>query len=41
MAVLKSFANKRYNTKLCRENSEKFSLKRFEESFRKFLESKI
>jgi glycosyltransferase involved in cell wall biosynthesis len=41
MVVLKSFDNKRYNTKSCRENSEKFSFERFEESFRKFLERKI
>jgi len=41
MVVLKSFDEKRYNTKSCRENSEKFSFERFEEDLRKFLESKI
>jgi hypothetical protein len=41
MAVLKSFDNKRYNTKSCRENSEKFSFQHFEENFRKFLERKL
>jgi len=41
MAVLKSFDEKRYNMKSCRENSEKFSFERFEENLRKFLESKI
>jgi glycosyltransferase involved in cell wall biosynthesis len=39
--VLKSFDQKRYNTKSCRENSERFSFEKFAESFRNFLESKI
>ena len=41
MAVLKSFDEKRYNMKSCRENSEKFSFEHFAENLRKFLESKI
>jgi glycosyltransferase involved in cell wall biosynthesis len=41
MTVLKSFNDKRYNTKSCKENSERFSFERFEESFKNFLESKI
>lgn len=39
--VLKSFNEKRYNTKLCRENSEKFSLERFERAFNNFLNQKL
>jgi glycosyltransferase involved in cell wall biosynthesis len=39
--VLKSFDQTRYNTKLCRENSERFSFKEFEKSFRNFLSNKI
>jgi len=35
--VLKSFDLTRYNIKLCRENSEKFSFENFEKSFRNFL----
>jgi glycosyltransferase involved in cell wall biosynthesis len=41
MGVLKSFDNKRYNTKLCRENSERFSFDKFEKDFRGFLKNKI
>jgi len=39
--VLKIFNWKRYNTKSCRENSERFSFEQFEKDFRNFLESKI
>jgi glycosyltransferase involved in cell wall biosynthesis len=35
--VLKNFAKTSYNTKLCRENSERFSFDNFEKNFRNFL----
>ena len=35
--VLKSFDHTRYNTKLCRENAERFSFAQFEKGFKKFL----
>jgi glycosyltransferase involved in cell wall biosynthesis len=35
--VLKSFDHTRYNTKLCRENSERFSFAGFEKGFKTFL----
>jgi glycosyltransferase involved in cell wall biosynthesis len=35
--VLKSFDHTRYNTKLCRENSERFSFAQFEKGFKKLL----
>ncbi len=39
--VLKSFDDKRYNSKLCRENSEKFSFGQFEKAFQSFLNQKL
>jgi glycosyltransferase involved in cell wall biosynthesis len=39
--VLKSFNDKSYNTKLCRENAERFSFAQFEKSLRSFLDKKI
>jgi glycosyltransferase involved in cell wall biosynthesis len=39
--VLKSFDQTRYNTKLCRSNSERFSFQNFEQSFKKFLSNNI
>ena len=35
--VLKSFDQNRYNTKLCRENAQKFSFAQFEKSLKDFL----
>jgi glycosyltransferase involved in cell wall biosynthesis len=35
--VLKSFNNKRYNMKLCRENAERFTFAHFQKEFEKFL----
>jgi len=40
-AVLKSFDKTRYNTKSCRENSERFSFQNFEKDLRNFLNKKI
>lgn len=40
-AVLKSFDKTRYNTKLCRENSERFSFANFQKDFTSFLKDKI
>ncbi len=40
-AVLKRIGNKRYNTKLCRENSERFSFESFKRNFENFLANKI
>ncbi|MGA2911307.1 MAG: glycosyltransferase [Candidatus Levyibacteriota bacterium] len=39
--VLKSFSDKSYNTKLCRENAERFSFAQFEKSLSSFLDKKI
>jgi len=39
--VLKSFDEKRYNTKLCRENAERFTLAQFETDLKGFLSKTI
>jgi len=39
--VLKSFDQTRYNTKLCRSNSERFSFQNFEKSIRDFLSNNL
>lgn len=39
--VLKRFNDKSYNTKLCRENAERFSFAQFEKSLSSFLDKKI
>jgi len=39
--VLKSFNQKRYNTRLCRENSEKFSFVEFQKALKSFLNKQI
>lgn len=39
--VLAKFNDSSYNSKLCRENAERFSFQRFEKDFREFIASKL